>query len=1587
MFEMYPQGNYSSQFGQGSQAPFPQFQQHPVPPPPRPFQQGPPASQPSTIQQGPPSIPPHIGHSTLPVYQHAPPPPLPPQQVPASGMLNASQSYLPPPPLPPQQIHGSISMVHSYSVVPQNSQWTHSMHQVLPPVRPPLGPPASIVPSHPGLFRPSLPPTGSSTLPLRPPHGGPIRPPEPGNVQAIQQISVPPPPVPPTSSLFAPAPFGSFLHSANKDSNVSASVPLSPPPPPSSPPPIPPSPPPPTSPHPPVGTLPATALHTASDLSHNSESVPTSNQSGFEVVASDSVDKVGVSIETRDDAPMFAECKTPEPMTSCDVGSPMKNLSTVKGIKLDLPPPPKPAEEKIVQKIEVLCRFIAKNGPSFEDMARQKEFANPEFEFLFGGEPGSKAAVAHSYFEWMKKKCISDHDFQHELGNSVVRSPDIDTSTQTKFLKDAVVSHSPSDSDMDMEDDITQPDVEQQVGASFKGLNHERVSIPKGLDGQEQLHSLQNAAEYNVGEVPGSRSSGLAGQDKGIGSERTSGELIKGTSPFRLLQDYASEDSSENDDKPSLEEANTLMASPSTIRGATSRCEDIGLNLRRISSCEVAFGMPLESKSIQSNAPEFSPGSQSTAQRSNITSAATVKTEETVGNNNGNQESINNAASLEELNNTFNGAHEAAPEIGNSQSQKGKGKFESIPTLTKVDEFGRLVREGASDSDSDELHNARRRGKRERSWSRSRSPRDRRSPPWRRRERRSRSRSWSPRKRSRSRSPVYRNRDDSGSDKMRRDKDQLPECFNFLRGRCHRGAFCRYMHHESNKSDSARRYRSKQQYVEVPPASRTSDFHEEIGKTPPRRSVNEQDTSRSSFVSLKVGKMDREKSLQIAAQSMISDQDDKLLVAELAKTERDSGVTVVIQEAREIKEKILESATGLPDNENYLKQLETVQSLDGSPSHSLADVGTAISKDDVSHGTGSVENLMVVHSQAKLSLPLPQNADHLHKNMDDSSTADSSQVQSSSTFQQNQLSFSEHRVNKVSSIHSYPVSSPTSQSFLSQSLPPKELTPPIVPPVDFRNNRLQFPPPPPPFSQGAYTLQTQHSHVVAPNSSWSLPPPPPPPLLPPHPPSVYISTINATTAMQAMPPPLFQQHELPPRNESTSQMFVTAYPAHLPTHSQVGEFQQHRSLQMQELEPPRPSTYKEDFQPKALGMSNQMSQQHTGGTGLVEEDHFSRFPVQGLSPPNSFARGNMPPQPMKSFQGEKLPSGGPFTSLSQNHPYLQQQRPHFDLHSPATDGLPSDLRDYGNIGSGISRYTSDILEKNQLYRSDFEGSRISGHYNPYASTFDHPLGSKFSSIFFKQDKDISYNNLHDVPSSLLHVPVDGHGIGSVGPKSMQAAALPKSASDQYDPIFDSIEPASNSFKTFDHGLKAEPPIHGLKDELTNDHIMLGLSASHKPLDVEENNKQKGIGVVTVTTSVKSENDEYGETADAEVGDVENISANSPIENANIAVGEVEIDQVKMSGKSKNSKDSRSMKLFKIALADFVKDVLKPSWRQGNMSKEAFKTIVKKTVDKVSGAMKSHQIPKSQSKINQYIDSSQRKLTKLVMGYVQKYVKV
>lgn len=90
------------------------------------------------------------------------------------------------------------------------------------------------------------------------------------------------------------------------------------------------------------------------------------------------------------------------------------------------------------------------------------------------------------------------------------------------------------------------------------------------------------------------------------------------------------------------------------------------------------------------------------------------------------------------------------------------------------------------------------------------------------------------------------------------------------------------------------------------------------------------------------------------------------------------------------------------------------------------------------------------------------------------------------------------------------------------------------------------------------------------------------------------------------------------------------------------------------------------------------------------------------------------------------------------------------------------------------------------------------------------------------------------------------------------------------------------------------------------------------------------------------------------------------------------------GENKKSKDSKPLKMFKIALADFVKEALKPTWKEGQMSREIHKTIVKKVVDKVTSTVEN--TPPTKEKIDIYMTYSKEKLNKLVQAYVGKYSK-
>ncbi|XP_059284904.1 protein FRIGIDA-ESSENTIAL 1-like [Lycium ferocissimum] len=99
----------------------------------------------------------------------------------------------------------------------------------------------------------------------------------------------------------------------------------------------------------------------------------------------------------------------------------------------------------------------------------------------------------------------------------------------------------------------------------------------------------------------------------------------------------------------------------------------------------------------------------------------------------------------------------------------------------------------------------------------------------------------------------------------------------------------------------------------------------------------------------------------------------------------------------------------------------------------------------------------------------------------------------------------------------------------------------------------------------------------------------------------------------------------------------------------------------------------------------------------------------------------------------------------------------------------------------------------------------------------------------------------------------------------------------------------------------------------------------------------------------------------------------------------EIDSDWKTDRSVN-KESRVLKHFHADLVEFIKELLKPAWSEGLMSKDAYKLIVKKTVDKVINSLHPNQIPGTAESIREYLDICQPKLAKLIEAYVEKHGK-
>nr|CAB3501594.1 unnamed protein product [Digitaria exilis] len=335
-------------------------------------------------------------------------------------------------------------------------------------------------------------------------------------------------------------------------------------------------------------------------------------------------------------------------------------------------------------------------------------------------------------------------------------------------------------------------------------------------------------------------------------------------------------------------------------------------------------------------------------------------------------------------------------------------------------------------------------------------------------------------------------------------------------------------------------------------------------------------------------------------------------------------------------------------------------------------------------------------------------------------------------------------------------------------------------------------------------------------------------------------------------------------------------------------------------------------------------------------------PDPSLPRPLDFAHHTLPPAVPSHQQPSAIPvgsapvpppdrwteySGGVGLSYSSHQPPYGQHQPPGNLESGANLVYPSFQRFSSNIpGSSDLGPLSDVgLPK----------SSIKPHYNPFASTFEQsdpsldigPVVSPTAvgSISTKAEHMNTLSSFGSFPGSGAHA---HESSGEAIHNKQNPFRQEFSSGAPYDPLVDSIEPSSSSINKVD-------PRKETKRSAAHSHDVSRL------MNIEvDSESMHGLGVVA-----ESEVEGLGELAgETEAGMVENASPEflgAKDWNSDIP-GDFDNDTL---DKNKKGKDSRSMKLFKIAIADFVKEILKPSWKQGNMSKEAFKTIVRKTVDK------------------------------------------
>ncbi|XP_068654710.1 protein FRIGIDA-ESSENTIAL 1-like isoform X2 [Aristolochia californica] len=318
----------------------------------------------------------------------------------------------------------------------------------------------------------------------------------------------------------------------------------------------------------------------------------------------------------------------------------------------------------------------------------------------------------------------------------------------------------------------------------------------------------------------------------------------------------------------------------------------------------------------------------------------------------------------------------------------------------------------------------------------------------------------------------------------------------------------------------------------------------------------------------------------------------------------------------------------------------------------------------------------------------------------------------------------------------------------------------------------------------------------------------------------------------------------------------------------------------------------------------------------------------------------------------------PHGRLSLYEEYLSSSSPLNSSYSISRSN--NSLSVFGTSSSrGFSPLSTELLDDRILLDGEKEyytrrSSSFSRSSSPYQSRRDEdlPISSGFKTKSFSSDWEPS------VPFRSSFCPPIG---------------VSSSPGNQYDPIIDSMEPSNGGTEAYQTSTinSYGTVIQHLPHQMTN--------GSDVVLDKNISRTKPDVNIALEATA--------GDAQDGRPKE-DKIMMSKERKEHKKHLEEVGV-QAKSKGEadgSKHDKESKALKIFRITLVDYVKELVRPSWRGGHLSKDAHKAIVRKAVDKVLSTLQPYQIPSTDDSINQYLSSSRSKLSRLVEGYVEKYTK-